>query len=264
MDKNIEQFSVTTHWSNPPRNFQPGNDFYIYNYYKVPITVKVVPKTPKNSIIPPRIITVVENVEAGKRKGVKIDDVINYITNGATILVETYSNNNFVGTVILGKTIMTIPPNTSIRALHCGMVTAHDDFSDSSLLSKSPLGTALSHVRLINLTPRYLTLTTTGSNKIIIPPNKSYLYRGQYENGVAMGTLFRDVDKYLPDYELTLPVTDIFMGLISDLDIPLYRGSKLSGAYFDDPGVNYHPLEIDPTQWHRGLLIDPYYIPKNW
>ena len=57
------------------------------------------------------------------------------------------------------------------------MVTAHDDFSDSSLLSKSPLGTALSHVRLINLTPRYLTLTTTGSNKIIIPPNKSYLYK---------------------------------------------------------------------------------------
>jgi hypothetical protein len=229
----------------------PKKEFYIYNYYKVPIDVSVITKT--------KIVKLATNISSGKRSNNITKNLVDNIVDGTEIIIEA-SNNK----IILGKTVMTVPPGETIRNLHCGMVSAHDDFSDSSDIVKSPLGTAMSKVRLVNLTPRVLSLTTTGSNALLIPPFKSLLYYGQYENGVQMGVTFRDIDGFLPNYTLEIPVTDIFMGVISDISIPLYRGAKLGGAYFDDPGEIYRPLELIPTQSHRGMYIDPFYIPNSW
>ena len=243
--------------------FREGNDFFVYNYYKIPIALYVTSQlTPIRGA--PIINTkktdifIVENVEPGERKGVKIDSVMKYLRDGATISVKSSKGE------IIGKCRLTIEPDKTIRALHCGMNTAHQDISIVSEGTHSPLGTALPRLRIVNTSPRTLRLTTTGGNELIIPAEKSLLYMGQYENGIPMGTIFRDIDGILQDYHLELPVTDLFMGMTSDISIPLYRGSYIGGEYQDEPGINYYPLEINPTQLHNGVSIDKTYIPRNW
>jgi hypothetical protein len=201
-----------------------------------------------------------DNIPSGSYKSININKW-KYIVSNAKIKVHD-SRNNF----LIGESTMTTPENKTIKALHCGMVSGHSDISDISEITKSPLGgNSLSRLRIINVTPRDLNLTTTGGNNLHIPSGKSLLYWGEYEKGVEMGVTFKDVDNILPDYNISIPITDLFMGIISDIEIPLYRGAKIGGEYFDEPGMLYHPLqEINNYQTHIGSLIDKSYVPKNW
>jgi hypothetical protein len=251
----------------------PKRKFYVYNYYKVPVSVKVsgrdiygTNKYGKITVTDPMpldasdyFITLVENVPSGKHKAITMD-LWHHITDNKKINII----NSDTGELI-GESVMTIPQGKTIKALHCGMVSGHSDIALSSDITKSPLGTAIPRLRIVNVTPRVINLTTTGGNKLTIPPAKSLLYFGEYENGIPMGVTFKDIDGILPDYTLKIPLTDLFLGVISDIEIPLYRGSKIGGAFFDDPGEMYHPFEeLNFYQLHRGAFIDKSYIPKNW
>lgn len=265
----------------------PQNKFYVYNYYKVPITVTVsekevididhtkdFPTGVGNNTIPATVyekkpkdsnlgsITLVENVQPGKF-GVVTDNKWKNITDNKK--VQVYRAVNSIPDELIGESIMTIPQGKTIKALHCGMVSAHTDISISGDITKSPLGTALPRLRIVNVTPRTINLTTTGGNKLTIPAGKSLLYFGEYENGVPLGVTFKDIDGVLPDYNVKIPCTDLFLGIISDIEIPLYRNSRIGGEFFDIPGIMYHPFEELPGyQLHRGAFIDKSYIPKNW
>ena len=259
----------------------PTEKFYVYNYYKVPITVKV----SENEIVDTgklekvgtyrnvttigqkskkdertfEYITLIENVKPSKF-GVITDNRWKTITDNKKIAIYESKTNE-----LIGESIMTIPQGKTIKALHCGMNSGHTDIAITGDITKSPLGTALPRLRIVNVTPRTINLTTTGGNKLTIPAAKSLLYFGEYENGIPMGVTFKDIDGILPDYNLKIPLTDLFLGIISDIEIPLYRNSKIGGAFFDDPGVMYHPFEeLRGYQLHRGAFIDKSYIPKNW
>lgn len=251
----------------------PKKKFYVYNYYKVPITVKVSGRAiytatqngtitvikPANWDSSDYFITLVENIPSGKHKAVTMDMWQNITDNKKINVINDKTKE------LIGESVMTIPQGKTIKALHCGMVSGQSDIALSSDITKSPLGTALPRLRIVNVTPRTINLTTTGGNKLTIPPAKSLLYFGEYENGIPMGVTFKDIDGILPDYTLKIPQTDLFLGIISDIDIPLYRGSKIGGAFFDDPGEMYHPFEeLNSYQLHRGAFIDKSYIPKNW
>jgi hypothetical protein len=259
----------------------PTEKFYVYNYYKVPITVKVseneivnigkiekvgtyrdVTTIGQKSEKDERtftFMTLIENVQPNKF-GVITDSKWQNITDNKKITIYDSKTNE-----LIGESIMTIPQGKTIKALHCGMNSGHTDIAISGDITKSPLGTALPRLRIVNVTPRTIKLTTTGGNKLTIPPAKSLLYFGEYENGIPMGVTFKDIDGILPDYNLKIPLTDLFLGIISDIEIPLYRNSKIGGSFFDDPGVMYHPFEeLRGYQLHRGAFIDKSYIPKNW
>ncbi len=258
--------------------------FYVYNYYKVPITVQVsttevidrekgeliddignnidvsiLEHKPKEVTKNLEYITLVENVPSGKFKAIPGGKWKNITDNKKLIVLDSATKLD------IGKSVMTIPKDTTIKALHCGMNSGHTAIEMTSDITKSPLGTALPRLRIVNVTPRTINLTTTGGNILTIPAAKSLLYFGEYENGIPMGVTFRDIDGILPDYNLKIPITDLFLGVISDIEIPLYRGSKIGQAFFDDPGVMYHPFEeLRGYQLHRGAFIDKAYIPKNW
>lgn len=233
--------------------------FYVYNYYKVPITVRV-DVSPKDVDVPASNaqITLVHNVPSGKYKAVSQDKWKHLVQNSKIIIVDDHYKE-------IGKSTLNLPKGKTIKALHCGMVSGHSDIAILADITKSPLGTALPRLRIVNVTPRTINLTTTGGNLLTIPSGKSLLYWGEYENGIHMGVTFKDVDGILPDYTLIKPITDLFLGIISDIEIPLYRAAKIGGAFFDDEGIFYHPLrELDDFQLHRGAFIDRSYIPKNW
>lgn len=266
----------------------PTTKFYVYNYYKVPIDVlvskeevigqdsaqilteidgtvvdkikvSIYERKPADVVDDFQYITLVSGVQSGKFKAIQNNNWKNITDNKKILIVESGTKN------AIGKSVMTIPKGKTIKALHCGMNTGHTAIEMTSDITKSPLGTALPRLRIVNVTPRTVNLTTTGGNVLTIPASKSLLYFGEYENGIPMGVTFRDVDGILPDYNLKIPVTDLFLGVISDIEIPLYRGSKIGQAFFDDPGVMYHPFqELRGYQLHRGAFIDKSFIPKNW
>lgn len=272
--------------------------FYVYNYYKVPVTVLVSKESivkkdkasltishrshnigiiPKEGVETNQIdassyerksvdavdnfeyITLVENVLPGKFLVIK-NGLCKNITDNKKVLVLDAKTKKPIG-----KSVMTIPEGKTIKALHVGMNSGSTAIEMTSDITKSPLGTALPRLRIVNVTPRTINLTTTGGNVLTIPASKSLLYFGEYENGIPMGVTFRDIDGILPDFNLKIPITDLFLGIISDIEIPLYRGSLIGQAFFDDPGVMYHPFqELRGYQLHRGAFIDKSYIPKDW
>ncbi len=258
--------------SRPPRQY---NEFFIYNYYNVPICVGVVNYADKRAAILAR------NVPVGGKIGISLSKSNEWMVkyNAVKIYREQDMPHNFgekpkfeenaythlsTRSDAIGESILTIPPNTSTKALHCGMNVGSDDIALSSDPVKSPLGTALSRLRIVNTSPQTLRLTTTGNDFLIIPPGKSYLYYGLWANGIPLGTEFKDVEGIIPSYRVLIPITDLFMGVISDIAMPLYNDIKVGLAYNDAPGIVNNALEIHDIQSHKGMLIDPTYIPKNW
>lgn len=241
--------------------------FYVYNYYKVPITVKVeeLPSPDSTSSTVTKLVTLTENVPSGKYKAVTQDKWEHLTQSSKVTVINADETGGDATDGTIGESTMNIPEGKTIKALHCGMVSGQSDIAILGDITKSPLGTALPRLRIVNLTSRTVNLTTTGSNLLTIPSAKSLLYWGEYENGIHMGVTFKDVDGVLPDFTLTKPITDLYLGIISDIEIPLYRAAKIGGDFFDDEGVFYHPLrELDGYQLHRGMFIDKSYIPRNW
>lgn len=233
-----------------------GNDFNVYNYYLVPIDVYV---TPENST---ETIKICENISPKKHKGINMETVTKYLRAKATITMHNTKDNE-----LIGKAVLTIPKNDTIRAIHCGQTLSYEDLSTTGVGVKSPLGTAYPRLRIVNLMPKMLKLTTDdGNDTLLIPSGKSLLYYGRYENGIPVGTIFKDRDSILPEFKTQYPISDIFMGITSDISLPLYNGTKLhaGNSFNDEPGINFYPLEVDTLPPHRGLFIDTSYVPKNW
>jgi hypothetical protein len=237
-----------------------GEKFYVYNYYKVPINVQV-NDSPKehDGVMSDVRFTLVQDVPSGSYKAITQDKWKHLTLNSKIEILKSDDHKP------IGESTLNLPEGKTIKALHCGMVSGHSDIAILADITKSPLGTALPRLRIVNVTPRTINLTTSGGNLITIPSGKSLLYWGEYENGIHMGVSFKDVDGILPDYTLTKPITDLFLGIVSDIEIPLYRAAKIGGDFFDDEGIFYHPLrELDGFQLHRGAFIDKSYIPRNW
>jgi len=237
---------------NPKKlEFSRGNDFYVYNYYKVPVDVK---------IRCPNIYgykEMVSKVPSGGRLGVKSDAVNKNVLDGSKIKVYTHTSVP----ILLGKSKLVIPKNKTIKALHVGLNSSHEDISMASEITKSSLGSALPRIRLVNLTPRDLTFRI-GWQTVKIQPHSSYMYLGENYQGIHMGTVIRDMDGYLQDFVVDKPITDIHFGFISDIKTPLYTGSKLGGELDDTvEGVNYLQELHGLGGPHNGSLRDKTYIP---
>lgn len=233
--------------------FTRGRDFYIYNYYKVPVDVKVQQEGEREQLM-------TSGVPAGGRFGIRWSSIASNLRNGTTI--KSYARKpGSTHDILIGSSQLRIPKGTTIKALHVGMSSAHQDLSMAGEGTKSTLGTALPRVRIVNASPRILTLLA-GSNLITIQPHSSHLYYGEYDRGVHLGTVLRDQDGFLPDYVIDRPVTDIHLGVASDIQTPLYTGSKFGGDFDDTVDGVVHPLELHGLGGpHNGAMRDRTYIP---
>jgi hypothetical protein len=228
------------------------NNFYIYNYYNIPINVKIL--CPFNEFP----VSLIDNIQPGKKECIGIDLIAKYVTNGSQILIY----NAISPIEIIGEAIINWDNNGYIRDIHAGMNTGQYDIAESAEPTKSPLASALPRVRLINSSPRTLKL----NYNILIPPKKSFLYYGEYQNGIPLGTILKDFSGVLRDYTINIPVTDIFFGLISDMPVALYSRTRVGISSFTDEGeiVEFPFQTVIGYQYHRGTAIDRTYIPKNW
>jgi len=233
-----------------------GNDFYIYNYYNVSIDVSFIPSSD------------IKTIEPGQRIGLNSSDVYKYLKNGSIIQVHTSVLQDRLGSpkehkspLLIGESKLILPEGKSIKSLHIGMSSGHDDLSMAGESTKSTLGTALPRVRLVNTTPRCLNLMI-GSDKIRILPHSSHMYYGENNMGIHLGVIVRDQEGFLKDYHINKPITDLHLGIISDIKTPLHGGSKFGGDFDDTVDVVNYPMEIHGMGGpHNGSLADRSYIP---
>jgi hypothetical protein len=236
--------------------------FFIYNYCLVPIDVVV------------NDVDIVSGIPPKGKKGITQSMVDQHFKEGALVQIYAMSttsdntdNPKGLSLSLILQSLLTIPPNTTIKALHCGQNMGSMDIALISDPVKSPLGTALSRLRIVNTTPKTLRLTTTGNNTLIIPSGKSLLYLGRWDNGIPLGTTISDRDGILPTYIVNVPMTDLFIGIVSDIPLPLYNDITPFGlAFTDTPGIPGpdNALEIHNMQRHAGRFIDNSYVPANW
>lgn len=231
--------------------------FFIYNYFNVSISVYA--KTYDD-----QLINLATNVPSGKKYVIDLNVALKYIRDNTTINIYKSSSSQPILNELIGRSTLNLPNNSIIRAIHCGMNTGSTDVSLLSDPVKSPLGTAIPSLRIVNTTPKTLTLTTTGNNLIVIPSGKSFLYLGLWENGIPLGCKIIDKDGILPTYIIDVPITDLFLGVVSDIPLPLFNDIKNSLLFDDEPGVPDNALEIHNIQFHKGSLIDTSYVPSNW
>lgn len=252
---------------------QEGNDFYIYNYYLKPIIVEVSLNTMPPNNHNNTITKYIKYIPSKGKYGLRQSDVEKYFIRGTIIKVFLAGVPPETKINYIAKGQINIPDDTAIKALHLGMNVGDEDIAIISDPVKSPLGgTSLPRLRIINTTPRTIRLTTGSdiTDDIIIPGGKSFMYFGRWGNeGLPLGTIFKDRDGILDDYRVMLPITDLYIGLISDIPLALYNGTKPgfteSGISFDDaPGGVDYPLQIWDVGSHKGSLIDRFYIPKNY
>lgn len=224
-------------------------NFYAYNHFKVPVDI---------------LITMPKYDHSFWIFNIKPDSKAPYdtpISNGSFIKVYKANGSSARDEKeLLGESIIDIPNKKAIRAIHVGLNSSHYDIAISSEPVKSPLGTALTRLRIVNTSPRTLRL----NENIVILPHQSFMYLGEYENGIPIGMSFKDQDGILKDFVVDRPISDLFMGLLSDIDLPLYSGAKFGNEFDDSVWTTEFLLSNTNSQYHRGSEINKAYIPKNW
>lgn len=114
-----------------------------------------------------------------------------------------------------------------IKKLYIGKVTSRFtgsmfNYPESLKGNGNILG--MPFVNIHNLTDRPLSL----NYNIRIPPNSTLKYLGRNHFGVRLGTVFSDNDGLYSDFIFKVPATDIYYGVVSDIDQSSFGGFQSS------------------------------------
>lgn len=223
----------------------------LHNHFKVEVDVELIYENHVNPLL------IARSIKSNEPKNVVINRPLQ---KGSIVLIKS-------GGILLSKIWV---KEDGMKEIHFGMNTAHYDISVSSEPAKSPLGTALPRLRIVNTLSKTINLNTFGDyprsashGSISIPPGSSVLYFGQYQNGLHIGVRFTDVDGVLDDFVVTRHVTDLFLGVAAPQKIFPYTGAKIGGEFDYTTSTIDFPLTFN-IQYHKGSEIDRTYIPKNW
>lgn len=92
-------------------------------------------------------------------------------------------------------------------------------------------------VRIHNMTEIPLLI-----NKFIVPPHSSYRYAGYMNNGVPIGTIFKNGNGLYKDFQMLRPYSDLYYGQVSNLDQPLEGCFQYEYDDYCDPGQTLWPF----------------------
>ena len=169
--------------------------------------------------------------------------------SGSERLFSTYSFKN-------------IPEGESINKLHIGMITsrwvgANSDFN----IGKPGLNAVqgLPYIKIHNRTDYTITL----NGAIRISPGGTLLFTGRDHFGVRLGTVFDDDNQIFPQFIFTVPATDVYYGIVSDIEQPLFGGFQIDEKFDEEP---YEPQYLLEMGWMGGPAHGkiPYgYLPKE-
>jgi len=214
--------------SNGVEKFEFGRDFYIYNYLNYPVSVKIGSSAKNLPDIP------------GKGKiGLSTSYVNEYFQGGQTLNIFVKLPKDG-GLLHYSDYYLNLEKNTTIKALHIGMITSRwvgAGYDDKFIPANAQQGRPW--VKIHNKTNLSLEI----NNNINIEPYNSLRYTGRHHFGVALGTIFNDKNNIFQTFKFDTPATDIYYGVVSDIQQPLFGGWQLTDEFDDDPTEPYHLME---------------------
>ena len=205
---------------------------------------------------PPQPI-VLATIKPLSKKGLIMKDVEDHFTHGSKFGVYILDES---GEHLFSEYKLNVPKETTIKMLNVGMVTSKwvGTQNDSSI-SPGMAVQGLQWIKIHNMTDYLLRL----NNNIIIPPGETDRYLGRDHFGVRLGTVFKDQDGVFPDFIFSVPATDIYYGIVSDLKQPLFGEFQATSTFIDD---DYEPQFLLENGWMGGPSfprISYDYIPRE-
>jgi len=232
-----------------------GSDFYIYNYLNKPVRIDLV--SPKSKIPVPFI----EAIPARQRRGLKMSTVIKHFRDGASFRIYILNVPGESQPVHFSDYSLDLPQGATIRALHVGMVTSRwvGATQDYKFIPALNAVQGRPWIKIHNRTALNLHI----NEGIDISPYGILRYSGRDHFGVRIGTIFTDQQGIFPPWKFTTPATDVYWGVVSDLQQPLFGGWQIDSE-FDDEADN--PQWLLENGWYGGPAhgnISPGFIPKD-
>ena len=217
--------------------FKYGNDFHIYNYLNRSIRIDVLnDKGQKMDVL-------VENIYPKKSQGFSIGPIEKHLKSGSRFRIYTFDESKpGKEPEFYSEYKINTPEGTTIKNLHIGMITSRWVGADGDFnIGKPGLNAVqgLPWIKIHNFTDRPIAL----NNNINISPGGTLRYSGRDHFGVRLGTVFKDQDGIFPDYIFTVPATDVYYGIVSDIQQPLFGGFQLTPEFNDDSDEPQYLLE---------------------
>lgn len=190
--------------------------FSIFNHLNKPIYLKI---NKFNTLI-----------EANKSINLTPYQVNEYLKNGNIIEVFLLDRTKYADYVI------DMPyDNIRIKELHIGMMTdrsigSTDVFRSTVTNSNAVRGLAYTNIHNLSALPLNLQV---GSITYNIKPYEVYKYKGYLHTGIALGTIFKNLDGLYNDYVYLKPYSDIYYGLTSDENQPPQGEGGLQFSFYD-------------------------------
>ncbi len=226
--------------------------FDISNYLNKSIRIKVL-------VDGRREVDIVKNIEPREKHRLNQRIVDKYFTNENLIKIYTLTNNI---PEFLSACRVTTPSGTTINSLNVGMVTskwvgANSDYN----IGKAGLNAVqgLPYVRIHNMTGQTLYL----NGNIKIEPESMIRYKGRDHFGVRLGTVFRDMKGVFSTFTWSIPATDLYYGIVSDVKQPIFGGYQSTEEFNHDSTQPHYLLE---NGWMGGNArgnIKNGYIPRE-
>lgn len=210
---------------------------------KVPGSAKICPTEGRNKTFPSGAATYYEEfelaskIEPGRSVALRREYVVRYLAPGNMLhfYVSDQSQDSnaarqnllFAHYVIqdqtgLGGCDSALPKR--IKSLHVGMITTRTIGDATYLRQAHSAGNAVggaSKVRIHNLSELRLCLNSGTSEETHIPAHGIEQYKGYLNQGVPLGTLFTDADAMYPTFQYLEPHSDLYYGVVSDIQQPL-------------------------------------------
>lgn len=173
--------------------------------------------------------------------GVSESDRLKSFGGGNLIKIYTIENDN--KPLLYSKIYIDTGKKEFIKSLYIGQVTTR--FSGTTdvfrqTVTNSVAVNGLPWVKIHNLTDQVIRL----NGKIQVEPHSTVRYQGYLNSGVALGTYFKNDEGIYPEFQYLKPQSDIYYGLVSDLEQslngPLHYGDDFSDII--DPGQTLFPF----------------------
>lgn len=203
-------------------NYEIGPAIWLHNHLKKPLEAIYYPPDGKSNIIlypliSPETVVGIPKEELEKQgvvKGGKIqfrlkeDEMIQYTAGNTTEGSQIY-NDYLLEDITLPKNIYI--GLTTTKTLH---------FTSPVIFG------GVYEMTFINIHNR-LSIPLTFNGHIHVPANGRVIYNGyNLDGGVAVGEILSNDEGFFNPFEIEIPVSDVYFGVVSDQDLPVYQGNK--------------------------------------
>ncbi len=230
----------TQHENHPAReNFDASlpADFLVFNYFpKNALKMEAVMPNGHSTVL-------IKRIEPLKTKSLTRSQVRKYLTPGSIFRFKITGSSG--EDITISDYIVNNDTVRKLKNLHVGMITTRYIFNTSDGLelatTSANAGGGNAWLVIHNLTSVPLSFN---NGEVKVAPHSTTRYLGYLNQGVTLGTYFKDDAGIYPDFQYLWPHNSLYYGVVSDLQQPLL-GCMQYGEFNDqcDYGQTLWPLQ---------------------